>query len=352
MATPRLKDIAGELGLSVTTVSRALAGYDDVSPQTRHRVLAAAEALGYVPDATAQRLQKQRTRTVGFVIPTFGPRFADPFFSELLAGIGNEAARRGYDVLISTLAPGPDELNVYRRYVLSRRADGMIVVRTRQDDPRVRFLVENGFPFVAFGRTNQGLDFPWVDVDGAAGMRQAVAHLAQLGHRRIGYIRGPHDVMFSAVRWQGFCQAMAEHGLPIEPQWIAHGDLSQGGGRAIAGQLLDGPSRPTALLAGNDLMALGAIVAAQERQLVVGRDISIVGFDDIGPAEHAHPPLTTIRQPIYRIATMVTAMLIQLLEGETIQDPHVLLTPELIIRQSTGPTSGASDAAGDVSQAA
>lgn len=348
MATPRLKDIAGALGLSVTTVSRALAGYDDVSEQTRQRVLTAAEAIGYVPDATAQRLQKQRTRTIGFVIPTFGPRFADPFFSELLAGIGNEAARRGYDVLISTVAPGPDELGVYRRHVRSRRVDGLIVVRTRQDDPRVRYLVESGFPFVAFGRTNQDLTFPWVDVDGAAGMRQAVAHLAQLGHRRIGYIRGPQDVMFSAVRWQGFCQAMAEHDLPIEPQWILYGDLSQGSGRAVAGQLLDGSSRPTALLVGNDLMALGAIVAAQERQLVVGRDISIIGFDDIGPAEHAHPPLTTIRQPIYRIATMVTAMLVQLLEGETIQEPHVLLMPELVVRHSTGRVSSATDTAGTV----
>jgi LacI family transcriptional regulator len=333
----RLKDIAAALGLSVTTVSRALAGYDDVSEETRRRVREAAEAMGYVPDATARRLQKQRTGAIGFIVPTFGPRFADPFFSELLAGIGNEAARWGYELLTSTVAPGPQELDVYRSKVLGRLVDGVVVVRTRRQDARVAFLLEQQFPFVCFGRTNQSADFPWVDIDGAQGVRQAVDYLVSLGHRRIGYIRGPEELMFTALRWQGFCDAMAAHGLSIEEKWIVHGDLSQGDGRVKAGQLLDRPERPTALITGNDLMALGAIAAAQERGLVVGRDLSIIGFDDIPPAEQAHPPLTTIHQPIYQIATRVTGMLLRMLEGQLLPERQVLLTPELVRRRSTGP---------------
>lgn len=337
----RLKDIAAELNLSVTTVSRALAGYDDVSAETRRRVREAAEAMGYVPDATARRLQRQRTNVIGFIVPTFGPRFSDPYFSELLAGIGNEAARWGYELLISTVAPGPEEIDVYRRKVLGRLVDGLVVVRTRQHDPRVSFLLQQQFPFVCFGRTNQDADFPWVDIDGAEGVRRAVDYLVELGHRRIGYLRGPQDLMFVALRWQGFRDAMAANQLPIEEKWIVHGDLSQRDGRLKAGQLLDQPERPTALITGNDLMALGAIAAAQERDLVVGRDLSVIGFDDIPPAEQAHPPLTTIHQPIYQIATQVTGMLVRILEGEPLEERQVLLAPQLVVRQSTGLAVGA-----------
>lgn len=333
----RLKDIAAELDLSVTTVSRALAGYSDVSPQTRERVLATAAAMGYVPDATAQHLQKQRTNTIGFIVPTFGPRFSDPFFSELMAGIGNEAARRNYDVLISTVAPGPKENEVYSRHIMSRRVDGMLVVRTRRDDARINMLLDANFPFVAFGRTEKASDYPWVDTDGAVGIDTAIKHLIGLGHREIGYVRSPEYLMFCDLRWRAFCQAMDAHDLPVNPRWIIHGELTQGSGRALTSQLLGMAERPTALLFDNDLMALGGMAAVQESGLVAGRDLSIIGFDDIGPAEHAHPPLTTIGQPIYQIATLMTSMLVQKLEGDVLEPSTHLITPELIVRQSTGP---------------
>ena len=135
MGSVTLKDIAARLNLSITTVSRALAGYGDVAETTRQRVQQAAEEMGYVPDATARRLQKGRTDTIGFVIPTFGPRFSDPFFSELLAGIGNEASRHNYDILVSTRPPGtPDEQATYRRMAEGRLVDGLLVVRTRIGD--------------------------------------------------------------------------------------------------------------------------------------------------------------------------------------------------------------------------
>jgi LacI family transcriptional regulator len=333
---PRLKDIAAELGLSVTTVSRALAGYDDVSERTRQRVLETANAMGYVPDATAQRLQKQRTNVIGFVIPTFGPRFSDPFFSELLAGIGNEAGRQGYDVLLSTAAPGPVEMELFRQKVLSRRVDGMLVVRTRCSDPRIAFLVEHQVPFVSFGRSDQAGDFPWVDVDGAHGVRQAVDHLVALRHREIGYVGAPAELMFGKLRLEAFWDSLTALGLPVVSDWLLRGELIQRSGHQLASRLLDLAHRPTAILMANDLMALGAVAAAQQRGLKVGQDVSIVGFDDVPPAEHSHPPLTTIHQPIYQIATTITSMLIRILEGKPLEQEQVLLTPKLIVRESTG----------------
>ncbi|MCA9889482.1 MAG: LacI family DNA-binding transcriptional regulator [Anaerolineae bacterium] len=332
----RLKDLAAELNLSVTTVSRALADYDDVSPRTRQRVRQAAEAMGYVPDITAQRLQGQRKNALGFIIPTFGPRFSDPFFSEILAGIGNETGRQGYDLLISTVAPGPQELEVYHRYVFGRRVDGLLAVRTRRQDQRLAFLIENNFPVVAFGRTELPLSFPWIDVDGAHGLHLVVDHLVQLGHRRIAYARPPEELMFDAERWRGFEDALAHYGVPIVADLIRHGDLTQASGFRLGGDLLDLAEPPTAVISGNDLMALGVMAAAQGRGMEVGRDLSVIGFDDVTSSEHAHPPLTTVRQPIYHIGELVAEMLIQIINGEAPEETGILLEPKLIVRDSSG----------------
>ena len=336
---PRLKEIAEELGLSVTTVSRALAGYPDVAAKTRQRVRATAKRMGYVPNVAGQRLRGSATRTIGLILPTFGPRFSDPFFSELIAGVGNETGRQGYDLLLSTVAPGNGEVDIYRRQIYSHRVDGMLVVRTREQDPRIRFLIETDFPFVAFGMSNQTLDFPWVDVDGRLGTRAGVEHLIQLRHRRIAYLGGPEDLMFSTLRLQGFREALEAHGIAANEAWILRGDLTQRSGHELTNQLLQDAERPTALVAANDLMALGAMAAAQTQGLRIGEDLSVVGFDDIPPAESAHPPLTTIHQPIYRIATTITARLIKTLQGEPLVERHDLLIPKLIVRESTGPAA-------------
>ncbi len=333
---PRLKEIAEALDLSVTTVSRALAGYPDVAEKTRQRVVDKAREMGYVPNVAAQHLQRQKANAIGFIIPTFGPRFSDPFFSELIAGIGNEAGRQGYDLLISTVPPGPKEIEAYRLQTYSHRVDGMIVVRTRHNDPRIAFLVKNEFPFVAFGSCDEDLDFPFVDVDGEDGTVQAVEHLVGLGHRRIAYLSGPKDLTFSTHRLQGFLKAMHEHGIPVEERWILVGKLTESSGHDLTAGLLDSDPRPTAVMTANDLMALGAMTAIQERGLQVGRDVSVVGFDDIPLAAYSHPALTTVHQPIYRIATMVTEMLIRLLKGEPLEERVRWIKPRLVVRKSTG----------------
>lgn len=334
-----LKEIARRTGKSITTVSRALAGYDDVSPETKALVRRVAEELGYTPNLLARRLQKRRSDTIGLILPTFGPRFSDPFFSEFLAGVGNMAAEHGYDLLVSTQPPGDRELAVYRQKVQSRQVDGFVLVRTRRQDARIRYLCEIGFPFVAFGRTECELDFPFVDVDGIQGMRLIAEHLIGLGHRRIACLAPPPDLLFAEHRLIGLRQALADHGLELPESLIVLGDLTQKSGYQATMRLLDGPQPPTAIAACNDLMALGAMSAIQERGLVVGRDVAVTGFDDIPMAEHSHPPLTTVHQPIYQIGKTVCEMLIRLLQGQEVAPRQVILAPRLMVRQSCGANS-------------
>lgn len=332
-----LKDIARELNLSITTVSRALSGYNDVAKETQRRVWSLAEQRGYVPDTTAQRLRKGRTETLGFVIPTSGPRFADAFFIEQMAGFGDEAARHGFDLLVSTHPPGPEEQQAYRRLVEGRRVDGLLVVRTRHQDERIQYLASRNFPFVACGRSDLNIDFPYVDTDGAAGFRQLVQHLIELGHRHIACISAWTRLMFVQQRLAGYQQALEEHGLALDDTLIQESDLTQTSGYQAAMRLLNLSRPPSAIVCINDLTALGAMRAAQECGLGVGQDISIAGFDDIPLAENAQPPLTTLHQPVYDIGRRLCQMLLCLLRDEELDEPQVLLTPQLVARQSTGP---------------
>ncbi len=331
---PTLQDIARALGLSVTTVSRALAGYSDVAPATRERVRQMAREMGYRPHAWARRLRQRRTDTLGFIIPTHGPRFSDPFFSEFLAGIGNEAAQHDYDLLVSTHGPGQREIDAYERMVAERRVDGFLLVRTRVDDPRVRFLLAHQVPFVTFGRTQAENAHPWVDVDGEAGLYALTQLCLQHGHRRIAYIGAPPDLMHARHRLAGYRRALADAGVPQNPAWVQVGDLTEESGYRAAQVLLRLRPRPTALLAANDLMALGALAAVHEAGLQVGKDVAVAGFDDVPLAAHTQPPLTTVHQPIYDIGRRIVAMLIALLRGQPLPQQQVLLQPRLVVRAS------------------
>ena len=334
-----LKDIARQVGYSITTVSRALAGYDDVAQSTRELIVRTANEMGYHPNITARRLRARRTDTIGFVIPTHGPRFSDPFFSELLAGIGNKAAEHEFDLLVSTRAPGHEELDAYERIVRERRVDGLLVVRTRHRDPRIAYLLDQEFPFVAFGRSDlagKKVDFSYLDVNGHAGMYQVTQPLINLGHRRIGYISAPLDLWFASHRLAGYQEALAQNDIPFDEHLFTIGELTEQSGYLAAQRLLVHTPYPTAIITCNDLMAFGAISAAEEQGLAVGRDIAITGFDDVPLAEHARPPLTTVHQPIYEIGQRICDLLIQQLLGEIAMPQHIILEPRLVIRQSCG----------------
>jgi DNA-binding LacI/PurR family transcriptional regulator len=333
--TVTLKDIALRVDRSVTTVSRALHDYDDVNEETRELVKRTAREMGYTPNVVAQRLQKRRADTLGLILPTFGPRLSDPHFGEVLAGVGDEVARAGFDLLISIADPDLDELEAYRQKISGRRIDGVLVVRTRCHDERVELLSSYSMPFVAYGRTLDAGGFPYVDVDHRAGMRVLVQHLNDLGHQRVGTVTGSPDFTFVHYQLEGFRGAMAACGLPVDESLVIEADLTQRGGYGAAQTLLSQSKPPTAIIAGNDVMALGVMSAAQDQGLDVGRDMAVTGFDDIPWAETSHPTLTTVRQPAHWLGQLMGRMLVALVQGEPLTEPHVLVQPSLVIRQST-----------------
>ena len=332
-----LKDIAHKVGYSVTTVSRALNDYDDVSEETKQLIKRVAQEMGYHPHVIAQSLQRRRTNTVGFIVPATERYLSDPYFLELLAGIGDGAASYDFDLLISTCKPmDPKEPLVYERMVKGRKVDGIVVARTRCDDERITYLASEGFPLIAFGRTASEQDFPYLDVDGEKGVCEAVEYLIGLGHRRIGFISPSMYLMFAEHRLAGYKRALQDNGLELDPALVVEGNLTQSGGYQRMEQLLDLEEPPTAVVTGNDLMAFGAMETAQERGLVVGHDIAVIGFDDIPLAAYFRPTLTTVRQPIYDIGKMLSQMLIKIIKGEEPAQRQIILQPELVIRESSG----------------
>lgn len=339
MKRATLKTISDESGFSITTVSRALAGYDDVNEQTRQRIIEIAQRLGYQPNLTARHLRSKHTNTIGMVIPLTA-HYSDLFFMELLSGVGQQAAQYGYDLLLSAQVPGEEELSAYRRMVDGSRVDGMVLARVRRHDARIDYLKGTAQPYVVFGHSGDD-DYPYIDVDGEKGIRQMVHHFADYGHRRIALIAPPDELAFAAPRVAGYWAALEELGLPHDPALVVTGDLSMDSGAVAAERLLSLPDPPTAIMACNDQMALGAMAAITTRGLRVGRDVAVSGFDDIPAAASASPPLTTIRQPIYQIGQRLAQTLIRLIHGETVDNLHVLLEPELVIRASSGePRSG------------
>jgi LacI family transcriptional regulator len=338
MRTATLKSISKATGFSVTTVSRALGGFTDVNAATRQLIVEEAQRQGYEPNLLARLLQGQRSQTLGLIIPSAGPRFSDPFFSALVAGIGNEAAAAGFDLLVSTHAPNPGEVDNYRRMVAGRRVDGLILSRVRMEDARIDYLLQTQMPFVVFGRTtSKNHDYVYIDVDGFSGQNALTRHLIELGHQRIAYISPPQHLTFSQLRIQGFENAMAAHHLPIPPDYVIEGDLTEAGGFQAAAMLLNLPEAPTAIMTGNDLMAFGVMSQLQSRGLRVGVDVAVGGFDDVPLAEHFHPGLTTVRQPIYDIGQRLAQLLLRQIAGEPLTETGILLSPELVVRASSSP---------------
>ena len=331
----KIRDVAKKLDLSVTTVSRALAGYDDVAPSTRDLVIETAREMGYVPQHAARQLRRQRTETIGLIFPTSESRFSDPFFSEFIAGIGDETSRRSYDLLVSVAPPGEAEERAYRLWTNSRRVDGFILVRMRVDDWRISYLTEEDFPFASFGRSKTFESSPHIGVDGCAGVKELVNHLVDLGHRRIAFIGASEELTLVGDRLEGYKAGLEEAQISYDPDLVLKGDLTRSGGYEATKQLIELTTPPTAIIGVNDLTALGAIRAAQEGGLIVGEDLSIAGFDGTVAGEHAHPTLTTVHQPVYEIGRRVSAMLIDLIEKQTRSDLQSLIRPRLIVREST-----------------
>jgi LacI family transcriptional regulator len=341
-----IRDVAHHLKLSITTVSRALDGYHDVAPATRALVIRTAEELGYTPNRAARQLRRQRTDTIGYILPADRPQFADPYFSEFIAGLGDAASANDNDLLVSAApADSAEEQALYQRWVQGGKVDGIVVNRTRLQDWRIRYLADRGKPFVSLERSLEPVEFVGIETDSAAGIAELVAYLTGLGHSRIGYIGASRNLKIEQDRREAYRRALASAGIRPDPALEAIGDLTAEGGYRRALELLALPQPPTAIGCINDLTAIGAMHAAHELGLVVGRDVAVAGFDGIADAAHTEPPLTTLDQPVYSIAGQLVRLLLALIGGETLTERQVKIRPKLLVRASTSGFDGAAQAA-------
>lgn len=335
-----LKMLAEHLGLSKTTVSRALAGYSDVSPATRVRVQEAAEQFGYRPNPVAQRLRAGRTETVGIVLPGGPGRFSDPFLLELMAGAGERLAEAGFDLIVSASPNGLDDMAAIERLIDGKRVDGLILARPAHYDPRIERLLRGQIPFACHGRADASAPFAFVDVDGQADIADAVSYLAGLGHKRIAWIGGPVGPAYSEWRRHGYEQGLAANNLPFDASLVQESsDKSRESGRLGALAILDRLAQPpTAFLCATDVQAVGCLQALRERGLSVPGDVSVIGYDDLAMASMTDPPLTTLRQPITKIGERLADIVLTLIEGKGVpEDLHDIWRAERIERASTGP---------------
>jgi LacI family transcriptional regulator len=326
--------LAQDLGLSITTVSRALDGYDDVSAVTRERVRKAAAAVGYRPNAAARRLRKGASETIALVMPSEPGRFHEPAFVELLPVIGERLAAHHFDLMLLAARPGAEELAAYRRIIRDRRADGCILVRTRRADERVALLQEAGLPFVCHGRTGNDRPYLFVDGDGEQGFHDVTSRLIGLGHRRIALLGGPAGLVYSAYRLAGWREAM--QGAGLAPDLTQPCEAHEEAGETAAAAMIARSDRPTALVCATDRIAIGAIRAAQRAGLEVGRDIAITGHDNIHAARFVQPSLTSMELDAGAAGRLIVDKLLGLIEGRICDEPGSVLPLAQIARASSG----------------
>ena len=327
-----IKDVARVVGVSPSTVSRALNDSPLIREETKARIRRIAQELGYERNELARGLVKGASGAIGLVIPDI----TNPFFAEVTRGVGEVAHARGYGVILCNTEEDPDRERSYIRLLRRKRVDGLILTSVTAEDPYLKALARSKTPFVLVSRACQLVPAPYVGVDDRLGGRLAVEHLVELGHRRIGFIGGPADVQSSLDRLAAFEAVLTEHGIPVREEWISFSDFTQRAGYRAGKELLRRKVRPSAVFAANDVVALGVLQAADELGLRVPEDLSVVGYDDISYAGLPRIELTTVAQPSFEMGKIAAEWLLSVLEGGP-RRLYRLLTPKLVVRRTTAP---------------
>jgi LacI family transcriptional regulator len=343
-AMTTIRDLAERSGVSVATVSRVLNDYSDVSEKTRRRVLEIARELDYTPSAAARALVLQRSQVIGVVLDTGvdHPDLQHPFFQEVLVALKDRLGEAGFDLLLFAKEPttGAFGTRGYLKRARHHRVDGVVLMGIDREDPEIRGLVDSKIPCVAVDVDLAGERAGHVLSDNVEGARAAVRHLAELGHTRIATIAGPTATRPGSDRLRGYRSELKALGVPRRNGFEQAGDFYPDTGHAAMTALLALEGPPTAVFAASDLMAVGAVRAAQTNGLDVSGDVSIGGFDDIQLAPLLHPPLTTVRQDKQGLGEAAADVLVRMLERPDARPEAVSLPVELVVRESTGPAPG------------
>lgn len=331
-------DVAREAGVSPGAVSFALNGRKGVSALTRDRILDVARDLGWQPSHRARSLAAARAFAVGLVLARQPELIgADPFFPSFIAGVESVLAPSGYALVLQVVPPGPAEEASYRRLAAESRVDGVFLSDLRANDSRIALLQELQLPAVTLNAPDISSPFPAVCVDDGVGIAQAVRHLAELGHIRIGHVAGPVEFLHGRSRRAAWVTALRDAGLPRGP--LISSDFTAAGGSRATRRLLRSPDPPTAIVYANDLMAIAGMAVAQQHDVRVPEDLSITGFDGAELSSYVHPPLTTIVTDPYGWGRSAAAILLDAIspapaESGAVAQPGPV---HLRVRSSTGP---------------
>lgn len=334
--TPTVNDVAARAKVSRQTVSNVLNAPDRVRPATRRRVQRTIDELGYRPHRGARNLKSRRTGALGYLIQPTKASAVSSILDRFLHVLTDAAQAHGYHVLLFTRGDGPkDDVAAYDELIATSTVDGFVVSGTNYGDERVRHLLERQVPFAVFGRTAIEAPHAWVDVDNAAGTRQAVDHLVARGHERIAFLGWPEGSITGDERYRGYGEGLAAAGIDPSPEHVRRVGNGLVMGRNAAARWLTSRHPPTAIVCSSDVLAAGALRAADDRGVTVGSDLAVIGFDDTRFAPFLSPPLSSVRQPLESAAEVVVAQAIRRIEfpGKAVEAR--LLCPELVLRSST-----------------
>jgi DNA-binding LacI/PurR family transcriptional regulator len=337
-----IRDVARASGVSPATVSYVINdGPRRVDPATRSRILVEIDRLRYHPSSVARGLSRKRMNAVGVVFPQPHQRvLVDSYFNSILDGIVEAATNREQNVMLYTGLEWRGRGHMHG--FLDTRVDGLILIAVRADSEMVEALADHGRAFVLINDTSADPSVASVDIDNAAAVQHVVHHLYELGHRRIGLLSGEESSPSTRARREGYLRGMREHGLGIDPSIVVEGYYSRGWGCEAMADVLKHPNPPTAVIAGGDGIAVGAMDACAQMGVEIPGKMSIVGFDDAPFARDAKPPLTTVLQPLQQIGITAATLLLDIVERDpedSRSDANIkkVLPTELIVRQSTGP---------------
>jgi len=332
-----IADVAKDLGVTKSTVSRALNGYPDIAEATRLRISRAAERLGYRPLAHAQAIRTGRVRSLGLVLQIDNEDSARPFLANFIAGVTQAASAENWTVTIATAETSTGVRETLSRLVEEHKADGFILPRTMLQDERVAALRAQNVPFIMFGRTEDPTGCAWYDIKGEDAMRAATTRLASLGHTRIAHVPGGTEYMYSKLRIQGYREGLQAAGIPFDRDLIGAPSLTRRSGDASTRALLALPEPPTAITFAVDRAALGAYRAAQSLGLRIGEHVSVIAYDGVPEGAYADPGLTTFAVNSRQAGERLASLLIKRIRGTAPEELRELAPATLVERGSDGP---------------
>ncbi len=331
-------DIARLANVSPATVSRALNGYADVSPKTRQRIQKIVEEVGYRPSAVARGLVTKRSMLIGvFFVDHVNTGFRHPFFQDILASFKDVIGREGYDLLFFSTNTANDKSMSYQSRAEHRRADGILLVAAPRYEAEVAALASSRIPCMSIDMDLIGPRAGYLTSDNYGGAIRAVDFLVQNGHTDIAFIGDKNNGKPGQDRFMGYRKGLQDHGLPFRSEWMDYGDYTESSGYEAANRLLSASQVPSAIFCAGDVMAIGAMEAIREHGLTPGRDISIIGFDDVVLARHVSPSLTTIAQNRNAMGEQAAIALVELMRNPNVVPPTLTIETNLVIRESVKP---------------